>query len=134
MELANVQLTELEAYDRELDSALDRAYRDVAESRLGRSRTISQLREIRIDMARMGDELFNITKFFGEWHLAKLYQQISESFHLIDWKRTIEKKLNTLSDLYELLKHDRENKVMIVLEALIVLLFIADLVLIFATS
>src|SRR5438477_205458 len=69
MELANLQLAELEAYDRILDTAVDRSYRDLSStSRLrGRSTTKVQreLREIRVDLARLSDELSNITKFFG---------------------------------------------------------------------
>jgi len=36
-----------------------------------------ELREIRIDLARMNDELSNITKFFGDWHLARIYKNIA---------------------------------------------------------
>ncbi|MEE8425245.1 MAG: hypothetical protein V3S11_05425, partial [Elusimicrobiota bacterium] len=131
MELATVQLVELEAYDRNLDEALNDSYRDIAESRLGKRRLISELSEIRIDMARLSDEVQNISKFFGDWHLARLYQRISERFHLSDWNRAIFQKLKTVSELYEMLKHDRENRWMLILEAMIVGLFIMDLVLIF---
>lgn len=131
IELANVQLVELAAYDRRLDGVLDGAYRDVAGLGAGGRRMISELREIRIDMARLYDEVSNITKFFGEWHLARLYQRIAERFHLGDWHRVIFQKLKTLNDLYELLQHDRQNRWMLILELLIVLLFIADLASIF---
>lgn len=131
MELANVELGQLEAYDALLDSALDRAYRDVGEANwLGRGGVINELREIRIDLARLSDELENITKFFGEWHLARLYKQISECYHLDDWNRTIDQKLRTLQELYELLKHERENRWMLILEVMIVVLFVADIALI----
>jgi uncharacterized Rmd1/YagE family protein len=88
-----------------------------------------ELREIRVDLARFSDELSNITKFFGDWHLARLYENISACFHLGDWHRTIDKKLNTLDDLYQLLSQDRTNQWMLTLEITIVLLFIVDLVL-----
>ena len=54
MELANLQLAELEAYDRILDDSLERAYRDLS-SRPFRGRTgiLRELREIRIDLARL---------------------------------------------------------------------------------
>jgi hypothetical protein len=129
MELANLQLAELEAYDRLLDDSLDRAYRDLARPRI-RRRTgmMKELREIRIDLARFSDELSNITKFFGDWHLARVYERISSRFHLADWHRTIDGKLKTLDDLYQLLAHDQNNRWMLFLEATIVLLFIVDLV------
>lgn len=129
MELANVQLAELEAYDRILDDSLERAYRDLtSRPARGRAATLRELREIRIDLARFSDELSNITKFFGDWHLARIYENISARFHLSDWHRTIDDKLRTLDNLYELLNHDRTNRWMLILELTIVLLFIIDLV------
>jgi hypothetical protein len=129
MELANVQLAELEAYDKLLDDVIESSYRDVAERGRGRSRraTMKQLAEIRIDLARLSDELSNITKFFGDWHLARVYHGISTRFHLTEWHRTIDEKLKTLDDLYQLLKSDQNNRWMLFLEITIVLLFIVDL-------
>jgi len=129
MELANLQLAELEAYDRLLDDALERAYRDLnARPPRGRAGMLRELREIRIDLARFSDELSNITKFFGDWHLARIYENISARFHLADWHRTIDKKLQTLDDLDQILSQDRTNRWMLILEVTIVLLFVIDLV------
>jgi hypothetical protein len=132
MELANMQLAELEAYDRLLDDALERSYRDLTGPPMrSQSDLLRELREIRIDLARFSDELSNITKFFGDWHLARLYQATSARFHLADWHRAIDEKLKTLDDLYQMLNHDRNNRWMLILELTIVLLFIIDLALIF---
>jgi len=132
MELANLQLAELEAYDRLLDDALERSYRDLGERPLrSRGDILRELREIRIDMARLNDELSNTTKFFGDWHLARIYERIASRFHLGDWHRSIDGKLKTLDDLYQLLKHDQNNRWMVILESTIVLLFIIDLVILF---
>src|SRR5215471_13227862 len=130
MELANLQLAELEAYDRIMDNSLERAYRDLTRRTLrGRNSIMRELREIRIDLERFSDELSNITKFFGDWHLARIYQNISARFHLGDWHKTIDGKLQTLADLYQLLNHDQTNRWMLILEFTIVLLFVIDLVL-----
>jgi hypothetical protein len=132
MELANLQLSELEAYDRMLDDALERSYRDLGERRArARSEVLRELRDIRIDLARFNDELSNITKFFGDWHLARIYENISARFHLGDWHRSVDRKLKTLDDLYQLLKYDQNNRWMLILEFTIVLLFIIDLVMLF---
>ncbi len=130
MELANVQLAELEAYDRMLDDAVERSYRDVMQRQWRRSRATVQrdLREFRIDLARLSDELSNITKFFGDWHSARIYQALSSRFHLTDWHKTIDEKLKTLDDLYQLLGTEQNNRWMLTLEISIVLLFIIDLV------
>jgi len=132
MELANLQLAELEAYDRIMDNSLERAYRDLnARPTRGRANILRELRELRIDLARFSDELSNITKFFGDWHLARIYENISARFHLTDWHKTLDGKLKTLDDLYQLLNHDRINRWMLILEVTIVLLFVIDLVILF---
>ncbi|HYG24255.1 MAG TPA: hypothetical protein VEH04_15865 [Verrucomicrobiae bacterium] len=132
MELANLQLAELEAYDRILDDSLERSYRDLStRSTRGRSATLKDLRELRVDLARFNDELSNITKFFGDWHLARIYENIAARFHLADWHKTLDRKLQTLDDLYQMLSHDRTNRWMLILEATIVLLFIIDLIVLF---
>jgi hypothetical protein len=128
LELANLQLAELEAYDRLLDTAMERSYRDLTQQPRRGSEVMRELREIRIDLARFSDELSNITKFFGDWHLARLYENISARFHLVDWHRTIDDKLSTLNDLYQLLSQDRTNRWMLTLEITITLLFVIDLV------
>ena len=132
MELANLQLAELEAYDRILDDALERSYRDLGERRVRSQRDVlREIRELRIDLARFSDELENITKFFGDWHVARIYEAIAGRFHLGDWHRTIDGKVKTLDDLYQLGKADQQNRVMVMLEVTIVLLFIIDLIALF---
>ena len=132
MELANVQLEELEAYDLFIDEALERAYRDLREPKSARrGGVLHELKRVRIDLSRFSDELSNITKFFGEWHLARVYENTARVFHLADWHRAIDEKLRTLDSLYEMLKQDLNHRVMLWLEVGIVLLFVIDLVMIF---
>ncbi len=132
LELVNLQLAELESYDRLLDAALERSYKDLSGPGIRSSASLMrELREIRIDLARFSDELPNITKFIGDWHLARICQTASERFHLSEWHHSIDEKLKTLDDLYQLLAQDRNNHWMLLLEVTIVLLFIIDLVMLF---
>jgi hypothetical protein len=128
IELANLQLAELEAFDRLLDGVLDRAYRDVR-SRSLRVKTgiLKELKEIRMDMARFTDELSNATKFLGDWHYARVYQLLSRRFHLDDWQRNINTKLKTLDDLYQMLQNDRNHRLMTTLEVAVVLMFLIEI-------
>jgi hypothetical protein len=129
IELANVQLAELEAYDRLLDASLQLAYQDVGRRR-AHPEIHRNLREIRVDLERFNDELSNITKFFGDWHLARVYRNVSGRFHLSDWHTVVNEKLKTLGELYQLLQQDRVNYWMVILETTIVLLFILDVILV----
>ncbi|MEI7731999.1 MAG: hypothetical protein WCO56_20665 [Verrucomicrobiota bacterium] len=129
LELANFQLAELEAYDRLLDEVLERSYRDMTgRSERNRRLVMKDLREIRVDLARLSDELSNITKFFGDWHLARIYAAISDRFHLADWHHTIDEKLKTLDELYQLLSQEHNNRLMLILEVAIVVLFVIDII------
>ncbi|MCC7519445.1 MAG: hypothetical protein IT578_09700 [Verrucomicrobiae bacterium] len=129
LELANVQLAGLESYDRLLDGTMDRAYADLRGRDIRRRRRVlTDLREIRIDLARLNDEMSNLTKFFGDWHLARIYSQAAERFHLDDWRRIVSEKLRMLDQIYEITQHDQFNRWTLVLEAAIVALFILDVV------
>jgi len=129
MELDNLHLAELEAYDKILDQSIDRAYNDLYMHALfQRGNIMRDLREIKVDMTRISDELLNITKFFGDWHLARIYEIIASRFHLSDWYRIINEKLKTLGEIYQLLYQDKMNQWMLILEFTIVLLFIIDLI------
>ncbi len=130
MELANVQLVELEAFDRTLDAAMTGSYRDLTAKRRIRRRkgVLESLRTLRVDLTRLSDEMTNSTKFLGDWHLARIYQLVAARFHLSEWEHMIDEKLRTLDSLYQLLKQDQLNWWMMVLEIMIVLLFIIDLV------
>lgn len=130
LELANVQLAELEAYDRLLDATLEMPHHGMRDlSWRGRAAVLRNLRELRIDLTRFSDELLNITKFFGDWHLARIYQNASARFHLADWHRVVDDKLRNIDSYYQLLQHDQSNRWMLILEATIVLLFVVDVVL-----
>jgi hypothetical protein len=131
MELGNLHLAELEAYDRLVDRALERSYRDLRARNTRKREMLFLLREIRIDLARFGDELSNITKFIGDWHLARVHETISTRFHLTEWHSTLDEKVRTLDNLYQMLQTDHNNRVMVILELAIVVLFIIDLVVIF---
>lgn len=132
LELANLHLAELKAYDRYLDETLERSYRDLGQSRLRSSRDVlRELRVIRVDMARFNDEMSNIGKFFGDWHLARVYECVASRFHLQDWRKAMDEKLRTLDELYGMLQSDLNNRWMMILELTIVLLFVLDIILLF---
>jgi len=135
MEMANLQLAELKVYDIYLDQILDKAYDEVERaSKLkywySRQRMIRELREVRMDLSKVTDEITNISKFFGEWHLARIYMGCATRFHLSEWENAVNQKLRALDSIYSILQKDTFDWVMMVLEAAIVALFIIDLIII----
>ncbi|MBN8218352.1 MAG: hypothetical protein J0L75_17035 [Spirochaetes bacterium] len=128
IELANVQLAELESYDRLLEAAVSRSYTDVRQRRA--SAALQELEAVRIDMARMGELLENTGKLYGDWHLARLHRLAAERFHLDDWFRTAERKREALDHIHSAIKGDRNQRVMVVLEVMVVALFVIDIIII----
>jgi len=135
LELANLQLEEFRVMDRRLDSHLERAYRDLERRRSAifgaPTSMLKWLRRFRFDVTKLADEVSHITKFFGDWHMARVYLGASERFHLGQWQQSIEKRLSQLDQVYQLIQSDIYERRMLWLEVAIVVLFIVDLVALF---
>jgi hypothetical protein len=133
VEVANLQLTELRHYDQFLEAFLDRAYDDIEVYSKnppflrGPGRMLRKLKEMRIDLTKISGELSNITKFFGDWHLARIYMACNERFHLKEWEESVEGMLKTLDSLYNLVLTDINNRRLVLMEGAIVFLFVVDI-------
>lgn len=123
LELANLQLLELRVLDATLDQHLGRAY-----DHLGRptglwpgrwARVLREIRQLRVDVAQLADAVTNITKFVGDWYLARVYLSARERFHLEDWRSSVEGRLGQLDRLYGVIHTDVTERRMFVLEVLI---------------
>ncbi|MBL7685553.1 MAG: hypothetical protein JNK65_05930 [Deltaproteobacteria bacterium] len=135
LELANLQLEELVLMDQRLDRYLDLAYEELEKKRslwiATPQKQLSRLRRFRMDVAKITDEVSNISKFFGDWYLARIYMATRERFHLTTWRESIYQRLSQLDELYKILRTETNELRMLFLEVLIVVLFLADLILIF---
>jgi hypothetical protein len=134
LELANLQLEEFRVMDARLDMQLDRAYADLEETRGVRRRhgpMLEWLRRFRVDLTQLADQVTNITKFFGDWHLARIYLGAAERFHLQEWRRSVDGRLSHLDQVYQVLQSEVYERRMLWLEVAIVVCFVVDLLAIF---
>lgn len=135
LELANLQLEEYRVMDQRLDRYLNRAYEDIRQQRSGLfgtyTATLRNLRTLRVDVTRLNDEVTNITKFFGDWYLARVYLDARERFHVNQWKSSVEERLRQIDALYTVAHTELTNRRMLWLEAIIVIFFAIDLLGIF---
>ncbi|MBI2899725.1 MAG: hypothetical protein HYY17_06040 [Planctomycetes bacterium] len=137
IELANLQLEEFHLLDDRLDRFFLDAYDDLESYSTKRKffsspqKALRTLRAIRMDITKMSEEVTNITKFVGDWYLARVYLACKDRFHLGHWESTVDQKLVQLDHLYQLVHTDTYDRRMLFLEAVIVLLFIVDLVALF---
>jgi len=131
LELANLQLEEFRVMDRRLDRYLDGAYEDLDRRRLplfgGATKKLQNLRRFRVDLAKLADEVTHITKFFGDWHLARIYLGAKERFYLDEWRVSVEQRLGQLDKLYSVVHSEVYERRMLWLEAIIVVFFAVDL-------
>src|SRR4030095_16620739 len=106
LELANLQLEELVLMDKRLDTFMNSTYDELERRRhlfTFRRKEIEKLRRFSIDVAKITDEVSNISKFFGDWYLARLYLAARERFHINSWRESIENRLADVDKLYEAL-------------------------------
>jgi hypothetical protein len=135
LEVANLQLEEFRMMDRALDTAFDRAYLDLERRTISLfrspSRVLRELRWLRVNLTRLADEATNITKFVGDWYLARIYLSARERFHLDRWRQSVDGRLSQLDQLYSVVQSEVYERRMIWLELLIVIFFAIDLIGIF---
>ena len=136
IEQANYQLLELRTLDRFLDFQLDKAEDDIRKiffrKRMfkgGLKRKLGYLLRLRYDMIFIWENLKNTAKIIGDFFLAQIYNHLSNLFSLEKWEVSIRSRLNILDDIYSTAKSDKFELILIILELLIVLLFIADIIL-----
>jgi hypothetical protein len=131
LELANLQLEEFRAMDRRLDRYLDGAYDDLEQRRLplfgAASKKLQNLRRFRVDVAKLADEVTHITKFFGDWYLARVYLDARDRFYLDQWRASVDQRLAQLDKLYSVVHSDVNERRMLWLEVVIVIFFAFDL-------
>jgi hypothetical protein len=131
LELANLQLEEFRVMDRRLDKYLDGAYEDLERRPLplfGRaSKTLQHLRRFRVDVAKLADEVTHITKFFGDWYLARVYLDARDRFYLDQWRASVDQRLAQLDKLYSVVHAEVNERRMLWLEVIIVIFFALDL-------
>lgn|GEM_PF-1358037 len=143
IELANMQVVEMAAYNAYFDKVLQKAYDDIefAFSQTGKSREraremVRELREARLDLIELTTDLFNAIMLFGDWYLAKLHRACLDKFDLEEYREVVIYKLDTLEKLFQIVKaeieqeaSDKEAKRGNMLEAIIVVLIVIEVLL-----
>jgi hypothetical protein len=113
--------------DRHLNRAYDHFARPPGLLTFGWGGILRDLRRLRADAARLSDEVSNISKFIGDWYLARVYQAARERFHLDGWRASLDHRLSQLDRMYGAMQADANDRRMLWLEVLIVLLILVEL-------
>jgi hypothetical protein len=135
IELANMQLEEWRLLDDRLDKLFIKAYEDLERRPplifsllFASDKSLAGLRKIRMDITKMSEELTNITKFVGDWYLARVYLSCKHRFHLGHWETSVDQKLHEIDRLYTLHHQSINEKRTLLLEMAIVALIVFEVV------
>jgi hypothetical protein len=136
LEFANVELLEMRFLDRQLDRALDQAYRALSQQgwrqllrpRAGRNE-FDRIARMQMDSALLFEGVNNAFKLVGDQFLVRLYRLASERFHLAEWDASILRKLQTLDGIYSKFSALSASRRLEVLEWIIIILIAFEIVL-----
>jgi hypothetical protein len=129
-EHANYQLLELRVLDNLLDLWLDEAEdvvrlmsaggRRLTRSLVrGRGRAqvkVAHIQALRFDALFILENLENSSKIIGDYYLGQVYARLCEIFNTEGWKWSIERRLDTLQNVYDMVKADAGESRMVALE------------------
>jgi hypothetical protein len=136
LEYANTQLLEFRYYDQVLSRLLENVYRSI-EKKAGafdRWRLASQaqhLNKIRLDIRELSERVDTSIKFLSDMFSARLYRLAAAKVGVDDYRRLVEGKLHTAGELYEFMMAQFHEGRAFVMEAVIIILFILDLIFLF---
>jgi hypothetical protein len=133
-EHANYQLLELRVLDKLLDTWLDEAEDDIRNlssggRRLSRLRRpmmvkVAHIQALRFDALFILENLENSSKIIGDYYLGQVYARLCEIFNTEGWKWSVERRLDALQDVYDMVKSDAGESRMMTLEVIFIIVCI----------
>jgi hypothetical protein len=130
-EHANYQLLELRVLDKLLDLWLDEAEDEVRRFNSGdrkkRSRAASaqsklaRIQALRFDALFILENLENSSKIIGDYYLGQIYDQLCNIFNTDGWKWSIERRLDILQNVYDMVKTASNEKIILTLEIVFII-------------
>jgi hypothetical protein len=138
IEFTNLQLLEFRHIDDRLDDSLKTAYRLIHQ--LTRSllpfwrshgRDMRSVGELKAEANDLFERAGNVLKLVGDQYLARLYRQLATRFHLPEWEHSIQRKLEVIEGIYQVLSDQAATYRGEVLEMVVVVLIVLEIVLAF---
>jgi hypothetical protein len=136
VEFANLQLLEYRNIDNRLDDVLAQA--DTLLERSARSRLTAWrghhtpqrlLGELKVEASGLFERTGNVLKLVGDQYLARVYRLLATRFHLREWERSIERKLEVVEGIYQVISDRSAAFRTEFLEVIIILLIAVEILL-----
>jgi hypothetical protein len=133
-----LQLLEFRHIDDRLDDSLKSAYGLI--HKLTRSplpfwrshgRDMRAVGELKAEANDLFERTGNVLKLVGDQYLARVYRQLATRFHLPEWEQSIQRKLEVIEGIYQVLSDQAATYRGEVLEVVVVILILLEIVLAF---
>lgn len=138
IEMAKYQLLEFRIVDKLIDRRLDEAEIDIKNAFIESkniwnsfNKKLGRLYQLRYDAIFLLENIENIRKVINDHYLTEIYEHLGNLFYLDNWSQSIHRRLSMLDDIYSTAKTHYHEKLLLILELLIVIFFIVDLILLF---
>jgi len=138
IEFTNLQLLEFRHIDDRLDDSLKTAYRlihQLTQSLLpfwrSHGRDMRAVGELKAEANDLFERTGNVLKLVGDQYLARVYRQLATRFHLPEWEQSIQRKLEVIEGIYQVLSDQAATYRGEVLEIVVVVLIVLEIVLAF---
>lgn len=136
LELLNVELLEARYIDRQLDKRIAE-YGSLVRKRIEwpiplrtpYRKAVEDLAELKLEYALLAERVENALKLVGDLFLARLHSAAAKRFYLQEWETTISRKLEIISDFYDLTNDRLHTAQSQALEVIIVVLILVELIL-----
>jgi hypothetical protein len=136
VEFANLQLLEYRFIDNRLDDIVSQAYRlleKASRRRLpflrGHESALRVLGELKVEANGLFERTGNVLKLIGDQYLARVYRLLAARFHLREWQRSIERKLDAVEGVYQVISDQSATFRTEFLEIIVIVLIALELVL-----
>ena len=83
--------------------------------------------ELKAEANELFERTENVLKLVGDQYLARVYRQLASRFHLQDWEQSIQRKLEVIEGIYQVLSDQAATYRGELLEIIIVLLIIIEI-------
>ena len=137
IEHANWQLLELRVLDKLLDRWLDEAEDEVQILKSGKTKrrtaqvrasvaqaNLARLQSLRFDALFILENLENSSQIIGDYYLGQVYSQLCDVFNTDGWKWSVERRLDILENVYDMVKTASSERVILTLEIVFIVVCI----------
>jgi hypothetical protein len=136
IEFTNLQLLEFRNIDNRLDDNLKAAYgliHKLTRAPLpfwrSHARRMRAVGELKAEANDLFERTGNVLKLVGDQYLARVYRLLATRFHLTDWEHSIQRKLEVIEGIYQVLSDQSSTYRGEVLEIVVVILIIVEVLL-----